>query len=55
MSCLFVVIIKLQKFDLMICKPCFDQTGTLANREDPEEMPHYVAFHQGPHCSLRQN
>ena len=30
-------------------------TGTLANCEDPDEMPHNVAFHQGLHCLLRQN
>ena len=23
--------------------------------EDPDEMPHNVAFHQGLHCLLRQN
>ena len=22
----------------------------LANSADPDEMPHYVAFHQGLHC-----
>ena len=30
-------------------------TGTLANSEDPDEMPHDVAFHQGLHCLLRHN
>ena len=25
----------------------------LANSEDPDEMPHNAAFHQGPHCLLR--
>ena len=30
-------------------------TGTLANSEDPDEMPHYAAFHQGLHCLLSQN
>ena len=29
--------------------------GTLANSEDQDEMPHYVAFHQGLHCLPRQN
>ena len=24
--------------------------STLANSEDPDEMPHNVAFHQGLHC-----
>ena len=27
--------------------------GTLANNEDPDEMQHNAAFHQGPHCLLR--
>ena len=26
---------------------------TLANSEDPDEMPHKAAFHQGLHCLLR--
>ena len=25
----------------------------LANSEDPDEMLHYVAFHQGLHCLLK--
>ena len=25
----------------------------LANSEDPEEMQHYAAFHQGLHCLLK--
>ena len=29
--------------------------GIFANRGDPGEMPHYVAFHLGLHCLLRQN
>ena len=29
--------------------------GTLANSEDPDEMLHNAAFHQGLHCLLRQN
>ena len=24
--------------------------SVLANRADPDEMPHYVAFHLGLHC-----
>ena len=28
--------------------------GPLANSEDPNEMQHNVAFHQGLHCLLRQ-
>ena len=28
--------------------------NTFANSEDPDEMPHSVAFHQGLHCLLRQ-
>ena len=27
---------------------------TLTNGEDPDEMPHDVAFHQGLHCLHRQ-
>ena len=27
----------------------------MTNREDPDEMPHNAAFHQGLHCLLRQN
>ena len=27
---------------------------TLANSEEPDEMPHDAAFHQGLHCLLRQ-
>ena len=30
------------------------KTGTIANSEDPDEMPHNAAFHQGLHCLLRQ-
>ena len=28
-------------------------TVILANSEDPDEMQHYAAFHQGLHCLLR--
>ena len=27
--------------------------GTLANREDTDEMQHDAVFHQGLHCLLR--
>ena len=27
----------------------------MANSEDPDEMPHNAAFHQGLHCLLGQN
>ena len=27
----------------------------MANSEDPDEMPHTAAFHQGLHCLLSQN
>ena len=30
-------------------------TGTLANREDPDEMPRKVAFNQGLHWLLSSN
>ena len=26
--------------------------GSMVNTEDPDEMPHMVAFHQGLHCLL---
>ena len=29
--------------------------GTLANTEDPDEMPHNAAFHQGLHCLLAKS
>ena len=29
------------------------RTGSLANSEDSDEMPHNAAFHQGLHCLLR--
>ena len=29
--------------------------STLANSDNPDEMPQNVAFHQGLHCLLRQN
>ena len=29
-------------------------TCTLANSEDPDEMPHDAAFYQGLHCLLKQ-
>ena len=29
--------------------------GALANSEDPDEMQHNAAFHQGLHCLLRQD
>ena len=31
------------------------KTGTLANSEDPDEMPHKAAFHEGLHCLLKKN
>ena len=31
------------------------RTGTFANSEDPDEMPHTAAFYQGLHCLLRLN
>ena len=29
--------------------------GTVANTEDPDEMMHTAALHQGLYCFLRQN
>ena len=50
-------------FNLVLClnfHDCFNPlytgnplTSTLANREDPDEMLHNAAFHQGLHCLLR--
>ena len=31
-----------------------NEVNTLANNEDPDEMPHNVAFHQSLHCLLIQ-
>ena len=28
--------------------------GTFANNEDPDEMQHIAAFHQGLHCSMTE-
>ena len=28
--------------------------GTFTNSEDPDEMPHNVAFHKGLHCLVRK-
>ena len=30
-------------------------SGYFSNSEDPDEMPHNAALHQGLHCLLRQN
>ena len=32
----------------------YSKLSTLANSEDPDEMPHDAAFHQGLHCLLRK-
>ena len=29
--------------------------GTLSNSDNPDEIPHYAAFHQGLHSLRRQN
>ena len=42
-------------FGLTLRGPETPKTGTLANSEDPDEMLHNAAFHQGLHCLLRQN
>ena len=39
--------------DINIFHSEFQLTGTLANSEDPDEMPHKAAFHLGLHCLLR--
>ena len=40
---------------LTLCGPETPKMGTLANRKDPDEMPHDAAFHQALNCLLRQN
>ena len=35
-----------------LCNLLTLSTGTLANIEDPDEMLHNAAFHQGLHCLL---
>ena len=32
---------------------CKTWTGTLANSEDPDQMPQNAASDQGPHCLLK--
>ena len=34
----------------MICISFSENSFILANRVDPDEMPHNVAFHLGLHC-----
>ena len=40
---------------LTVWRPETPKRVTLSNSEDPGEMPHNAAFHQGLHCLLRQN
>ena len=40
--------------DLTLWRLETPKIGTLANSEDPDEMPHDIAFHQGLHCLQRQ-
>ena len=45
-------------FKILYIKSFVDQKphkGTLANSEEPDEMRHDAAFHQGLHCLLIQN
>ena len=51
-----------ENFHPFICYSMFNplktrnpKMDTLANSEDPDEMPHNAAFHQGLHCLLRRN
>ena len=47
---------QIQNFvSLTLCRPETPKKGSLANNEDPDEMTHNGAFHQGPHCLIRQN
>ena len=54
----FEVVSQFLKKSVLILKPLKTGnpiTGTLANREDPEEMSQYPAFHQDLHCLLGHN
>ena len=44
------VVIGTQRVNLL--KTRDPDMGTLANTEDPDEMQHNAAFHQGLHCLL---
>ena len=40
----------------MLCRSTVNpKTGALANSEDPDEMLHVAAFHQGLFCFLGKN
>ena len=41
-----------QKAGLAFCSTFHLDTGTLANSEDPDEMPHEAALHEVLHCLL---
>ena len=52
-----VPLIKSEHF-LVVREASFNHLCTgnpLANSEDPDEMPHHAAFHQGLHCLISQN
>ena len=38
---------------ITVCILKTSSMGTLASSEDPDEMQHNAAFHQGLHCLLR--
>ena len=44
-----------QKFCLSKPMICIPLMHTLANRDDPDEMLHFMAFYQGLHCLLKKN
>ena len=52
----FIKIILSLTTDLTLCRPETPKwvMGTLANSEDPDEMPHNATFHQAIHCLLIQ-
>ena len=40
---------------LILCILVTPKMCSLAKSGDLDEMPHVAAFHQGPHCLLKQN
>ena len=45
--------LKNKKVIFLLCNSYLKSYGTLANREDPDEIKHNAAFDQGLHCLLR--
>ena len=40
-------------FQIKYCFSFFEDLIVSANSVEPDEMPHYAAFHQGLHCLLK--